>query len=75
MSVAETITGRKRIGPVAHDNKKRDLAEWAVYNRRLLAVHDLVATGTTGTLLEEELGVGVTKLRAGRSGATSSSVP
>ena len=64
----ETITARKRIGLVAHDNKKRDLAEWAVYNRRLLLVHDLVATGTTGTLLEAELGVGVTKLRSGPLG-------
>jgi methylglyoxal synthase len=33
-----------------------DLVEWAVYNRRVLTAHDLVATGTTGTLLEEELG-------------------
>ena len=64
----ETIPARKRIGLVAHDNKKRDLAEWAVYNRRLLLVHDLVATGTTGTLLEAELGVGVTKLRSGPLG-------
>jgi methylglyoxal synthase len=64
----ETSTGRKRIGLVAHDNKKRDLTEWAVYNRRLLAVHDLVATGTTGTLLEDELGVGITKLHSGPLG-------
>jgi methylglyoxal synthase len=53
---------------VAHDHKKRDLLEWAVYNRRLLAAHDLVATGTTGTLLEEELGVGVLKLQSGPLG-------
>jgi methylglyoxal synthase len=64
----ETITARKRIGLVAHDNKKDDLAEWAVYNRRLLVAHDLVATGTTGTLLEEELGVGITKLQSGPLG-------
>ncbi len=62
------IAPRKRIGLVAHDNKKRDLAEWAVYNRALLTVHDLVATGTTGSLLEQELGVGVTKLRSGPLG-------
>lgn len=59
---------RKRIGLVAHDNMKRDLIEWAVYNRRVLIAHDLVATGTTGTLLEEELGVGVTKLQSGPLG-------
>ena len=59
---------RKRIGLVAHDNKKRDLIEWAVYNRHLLVAHDLVATGTTGTLLEEELGLGIHKLQSGPLG-------
>ena len=59
---------RKRIGLVAHDNKKRDLVEWAIYNRRILATHDLVATGTTGTLLEEELGLGILKLQSGPLG-------
>jgi len=64
----ERLGARKRIGLVAHDNKKQDLTEWAVYNRRLLAAHDLVATGTTGTLLEDELGVGITKLQSGPLG-------
>ena len=63
-----TLGQRKRIGLVAHDNKKDDLIEWAVYNRRLLVSHDLVATGTTGTLLEEHLGVGVAKLQSGPLG-------
>ena len=53
---------------MAHDNKKDDLIEWAVYNRRLLTSHDLFATGTTGTLLEEYLGIGVTKLQSGPLG-------
>jgi methylglyoxal synthase len=64
----QTINPRKRIGLVAHDNKKPDLIEWSRYNLRLLAGHDLVATGTTGTLLEEELGVGVVKLQSGPLG-------
>jgi len=64
----ETLSARKRIGLVAHDNKKDDLLEWAVYNRRLLVAHELIATGTTGTLLEEALGVGVLKLQSGPLG-------
>jgi methylglyoxal synthase len=56
------------IGLVAHDNMKPDLIEWVVYNRHSLVVHDLVATGTTGTLLEEELGVGIRKLHSGPLG-------
>jgi methylglyoxal synthase len=62
------LSPRKRIGLVAHDNKKADLIEWARFNLRLLADHDLVATGTTGTLVEEELGVPVLKLRSGPLG-------
>jgi methylglyoxal synthase len=59
---------KKKIGLVAHDNKKPDLIEWAQFNQRLLDAHDLVATGTTGTLLEDELGVKVRKLRSGPLG-------
>jgi methylglyoxal synthase len=64
----QTIHPRKKIGLVAHDNKKADLIEWASYNHRLLTAHDLIATGTTGTLLEENLGVGVVKLQSGPLG-------
>jgi methylglyoxal synthase len=59
---------RKRIALVAHDHKKRDLLEWAVYNRDLLVQHDLVATGTTGYLLEKALETDVVKLQSGPLG-------
>jgi methylglyoxal synthase len=59
---------RKTIGLVAHDNMKPDLIEWVVYNRHAIVIHDLVATGTTGTLLEEELGIGIRKLQSGPLG-------
>lgn len=58
----------KRIALIAHDNKKRDLLEWAAFNRALLAEHELYATGTTGQLLEQELGVEVVKLQSGPLG-------
>ena len=62
------VTPRKRIALVAHDNKKVDLLEWARYNRDLLASHELLATGTTGTLLEKELQIPVVKLQSGPLG-------
>jgi len=62
------VTPRKRIALVAHDNKKADLLEWAQYNRDLLANHELMATGTTGTLLEETLQIPVVKLQSGPLG-------
>ena len=58
----------KHIALVAHDNKKKELLEWAEYNRFVLAQHHLYATGTTGRLLEEVLGVEVTKLQSGPLG-------
>ena len=64
----QTVGPRKTIGLVAHDHKKPDLIAWATFNRRQLAAHQLVATGTTGTLLEERLGVGVMKLQSGPLG-------
>ena len=58
----------KKIALVAHDNKKRDLVEWAKYNRDLLAHHNVYATGTTGQVLEQELGFSITKLQSGPLG-------
>jgi methylglyoxal synthase len=62
------INEKKRIALVAHDNKKADLIDWAYYNRHILSNHYLVATGTTGTLLEEKLGLPVKKLLSGPLG-------
>ncbi len=58
----------KKIALVAHDNKKGDLLEWAKFNRQLLAHHEIYATGTTGTLLERELGLAIHKLQSGPLG-------
>ena len=58
----------KKIALVAHDNKKGDLVAWAKYNRVLLAHHRLYATGTTGEILERELGVTIHKLQSGPLG-------
>ncbi len=59
---------RKTIALIAHDNKKQDLLEWARFNHETLTGHRLVATGTTGGLLEKELGLRVQKLRSGPLG-------
>jgi methylglyoxal synthase len=62
------LSKKKRIALVAHDNKKNDLLEWAVYNKEVLASHELCATGTTGKILEEELGLPIKKLFSGPLG-------
>lgn len=58
----------KKIGLVAHDNKKGDLLQWAKYNRTLLAHHVLYATGTTGIAIERELDLEVKRLQSGPLG-------
>jgi len=58
----------KKIVLVAHDNMKKDLLEWASYNKVLLKGHELFATGTTGNLLSEELGLDVNCFMSGPLG-------
>lgn len=58
----------RRIALVAHDNKKQDLVAWAQFNKDKLAQHFLFATGTTGSRLEDELGLPVHKYMSGPLG-------
>lgn len=58
----------KKIALVAHDNMKKDLLEWARYNKGSLSKHVLYATGTTGATLEHELGLQIRKLQSGPLG-------
>lgn len=62
------VAARKRIALVAHDNKKDDLIDWAIYNKAVLSKHQLFATGTTGRLLEEALDISVVRLLSGPLG-------
>lgn len=57
-----------KIGLVAHDGRKGQLLEWCAFNRGTLSAHELIATGTTGTLIEMELGLDVTLLLSGPKG-------
>jgi len=58
----------RRIALVAHDNKKGELVAWAEFNREALRAHELYATGTTGTLLEFEVGLPVHRFLSGPLG-------
>jgi methylglyoxal synthase len=65
----ELVPGQqRRIALVAHDGRKRDMREWAEFNRGLLACHQLYATGTTGRMLGEEIGLPVTRFHSGPLG-------
>ncbi len=62
------LNSRKNIALVAHDNKKADIIDWAIYNKTALSKHRLFATGTTGKMIEEALDQSVTKLLSGPLG-------
>lgn len=68
MTSVKRIAKHKRIALVAHDHKKADLIDWAIYNKTILSHHDLIATGTTGNLLEKALGVPIKKMLSGPLG-------
>jgi len=68
MVTSRKLNKRKRIALVAHDHKKAELVEWVKFNKDRLASHELFATGTTGKLIEEFLGITVKRLMSGPLG-------
>ena len=58
----------KNIVLIAHDSRKKDLLEWALFNRPVLREHRLFATGTTGALLAQHAGLDITRFRSGPLG-------
>jgi methylglyoxal synthase len=68
MVIDQAAPAGRRIALIAHDNKKRDMLEWAEYNLALLTAHELFATATTGRLLQEQLGLQITCFRSGPFG-------
>ena len=58
----------RRIALIAHDNRKRELIEWSKYNREIMLKSEVYATGTTGKMLEKELGFDVKCLQSGPLG-------
>jgi len=66
--VVKLMPRRKRIALIAHDNCKPEMLEWARFNRETLAAHELYATGTTGALIENELGLDVERFFSGPLG-------
>ncbi len=67
-TISRKLPASKRIALVAHDNMKEPLLAWVRKNRIQLEKHQLVATGTTGHLLEFRLGMNIDKRFSGPLG-------
>src|SRR3981189_2251840 len=57
-----------RVAIIAHDGKKADLVAFATFNRERLQRCELIATGTTGRLLVEKVGLNVERMESGPIG-------
>ena len=64
--VAESIM--KTIALIAHDKKKNEMLEFVGHHKELLAKFHLVATRTTGTLINETFGLDVETMMSGPLG-------
>src|SRR5699024_8319047 len=56
------------IGLIAHDKKKEAIIQFSIAYKEVLANHQLHATGTTGTKIEEATGLSVHKFQSGPIG-------
>ena len=57
-----------KIALIAHDKKKDDMIKLSIKYKDVLAKHELIATGTTGTLVMGETGLKITRMKSGPLG-------
>lgn len=62
------LPAKKNIALVAHDHLKDSLLNWCKKNREELSRHNLCGTGTTGTLIKQEIGLNITPMLSGPMG-------
>lgn len=60
--------GKLTVALVAHDHKKPELLTWVESHIDVMKQCDLVATGTTGGLINERTGLPVTRYKSGPLG-------
>jgi methylglyoxal synthase len=59
---------RKTIALIAHDNKKDEMVAFAASHRDILSRFHIIATGTTGGLIQKLVGLDVERLLSGPIG-------
>ncbi len=66
--VKVVMEGQKNIALIAHDNKKRELIDWCLKNKKILEHHFLCGTGTTAKMVAEHTGLPVRGFNSGPLG-------
>ncbi|MBZ9712330.1 methylglyoxal synthase [Deinococcus multiflagellatus] len=68
MTAAPPPSSRRQVALIAHDKKKLELALFTLAHREVLGRFHLVATGTTGGLLEKQTGLTIERVLSGPLG-------
>jgi methylglyoxal synthase len=63
-----TIPEQKCIALIAHDNKKKELIEWCMKNKKVLEHHFLCGTGTSAKMVADQTGLPVRGYNSGPLG-------
>lgn len=59
---------RQTLALIAHDGKKKDMVAFALKNEKSLSKYHIIATNTTGKMLQEDTGLDVTPMLSGPLG-------
>lgn len=63
-----TMPAQKSIALIAHDNKKQELIDWCLRNKKILEHHFLCGTGTTARMVADRTGLPVRGFNSGPLG-------
>lgn len=59
---------KRTVALIAHDGKKDEMTDLVIRNKLLLNELDLIATATTGTLIQEQSGLEIRRVASGPMG-------
>lgn len=62
------MTENRTLALIAHDGKKADMVAFALEHKEILSAFHIVATSTTGALLQEKCGLNVERMLSGPQG-------
>lgn len=66
--IESVLPAQKNIALIAHDNKKQELIEWCLENKKILEHHFLCGTGTTAKMVADRTGLPVRGFNSGPLG-------
>ena len=66
--VKMVMAEQKNIALIAHDNKKQELIDWCLENKKILEHHFLCGTGTTAKMVADRTGLPVRGFNSGPLG-------